>query len=343
MIHKNEATTRTWEVNADEFGAITRGVGGWPLAQLVACSVEKDTNLGGHRPKGSTVTPVTVPNGKTGVNEFAKRAGVSAMTISRYLEGWAKAVENGAPVPPADELSPSDVGAFPLPPRPFNGPGGYVSTKNLGNGGAQTQVDNIVKGGTLTTTIAKSPGAMKALIEAAAKGPSKKVLSEVLLEIDDDTFEELNDAIVAITTPTPAVVTDTGVKPAYTPPAAKVKTAEKAAGKIHEAKVQKKIQELIASSPPKTLPKAQDGGKSPNQLLLEKLHAADALWDTEGVIHFLDKVFEAVLAYPGELEDSSEEFLEERLGIIKSKIARIETAIEAKKGSKVPDTLPEGW
>jgi hypothetical protein len=118
------AAERTWQANADEFGAIERGEGAWSLAVLVACSVE--LTAPGRPPVNGERSPFT---GKVSAHDFAERAGVDRQTVANYLAGWGRAIEAGAPVPPAADLSPADVGTFPLPARRFNGRGGYVSTR----------------------------------------------------------------------------------------------------------------------------------------------------------------------------------------------------------------------
>lgn len=248
-IRGNNMSTagRTWETNADEFGGIVNGTAmGWSLAVLVACSVEPGAGQTAGLKQGTQV-PVTngLATGKTSAKEFAKRAKVSDQTAMNYFNGWEKARIAGAEVPPAAELSPTDVGAFPLPAKPFNGPGGYVSTKNIGNGSAVVQVGNIIKGGKLTDEIAASPAALTALIEKA----SPKVIAAVMAEVSDKAFEDVNQAIVAVTTPAPPVLTGTGVKPAVTPSQSKLASVAKVATAVQTAKVEKSLADFAAKHP----------------------------------------------------------------------------------------------
>lgn len=84
-----------WVTSAEEFG---RWVSGWRTRFLVASCVEKGT--GGRR---LTVTNVTV---KVSAREFAERAHVSVMTVTRAYNEWEKAYDQGAPIPPAILLVP---------------------------------------------------------------------------------------------------------------------------------------------------------------------------------------------------------------------------------------------
>ena len=118
---KGHRMNRTWQDNADEFGRTARGEGGWWLAVLVACSVEPGTGSGARTDLGA---PAPRSSDKVSATEFAQRAGVNRSTVIRYFDGWPKAIAAGAEVPPATDLGPDDVGSFPIPARPFNGPGG---------------------------------------------------------------------------------------------------------------------------------------------------------------------------------------------------------------------------
>lgn len=185
-------------------------------------------------------------------------------------------------------------------------------------------------------------GASKETIVKILESASPTVLNAAAMDVSDAAFEKLNDAVVTAATPAQPVIEPSGVKPAYTPPAAKAAAAHKGYEKVHEAKVAKTIADAIATAAPKTHHKP-DGQVSPAQQLLQKLLAEDELWNTEVVIHWLDKTLDAVLAYPGPLGETNEEFIEERLAVMKDRIVKIETAVDAKKGATVPDTIPDNW
>jgi hypothetical protein len=329
-----DGDARTWEDNADEFGTVVNGTAmSWSLAVLVACSVEPGEQ-GAH-------FNVEMSGGKVSASAFASRAKVSTGSISAYINAWPKAIAAGAPVPSTDELSPASVGTFPLPARRFNGKGGYVSTRSgPAGGGAKATVESIAQGGNpnLATELAASAPALTTLLDQA----SPKVVAAVLADMSDKAFENINEAIVAVTTTTPAEVTDTGVKPGYTPSPVKKKVAQQAAGKVKQQQAKEFVDDLIANATPKVHHKP-DGQKSPAAQLLEKLQAADSLWNTEVAIHWLKSIKDAVLSYPGPLSTTDEEFVDERIGVMETLIAEIRGVIEAKKGSEIPDTIPENW
>lgn len=162
--------TRTWEINAEEFGAIERGEGGWSLAVLVACSVEKV-------PPGNRVT--LLDSGKVSANQFAETAGVSLRTVLNYLDAWPEAITAGADVPALDQLGPDDVGRFPLPARPFNGVGGYTTTRQ--GGGANS-----------ATRVAKSPVSLASAIEQA----DEETLLDALERVTPGRAEPVRAALV---------------------------------------------------------------------------------------------------------------------------------------------------
>lgn len=163
--------TRTWQDNADEFGAIDRGEGGWSLAALVACSVTLQEKAG--RPVSVSPETLTTESDKVGVNEFSSRARVSRSTVSRYLSGWTRAIENGADVPAAEDLWPADVGSFALPDRPFNGRGGFITTM-----GATFTTEAVAR------RFASDPEAMAAIVEAAEPEAIARIASHPKVAVE---------------------------------------------------------------------------------------------------------------------------------------------------------------
>jgi hypothetical protein len=330
-----DGDARTWEDNADDFAALDNGEG-WPFALLVTASVftGKATDK---------INSTAVELGKTQVIDFAKRAATSDNRIKRYLIAWDAAAADGH-CRSSSELMPTDALTEPLPPVPFSkSKGGYYEATNGVGGGkrynAGTVAQAISDEPKLAKEIAKSADAVKTILDQA----SPTVIAAVMADVGDTAFESVNEAIVAVTTPVDIPeIDDTGVTAAYQPSPKKVASAHKAYEQVHKVKVDQMIKNLIATAPPKQNPKP-DGYISPAQELLKKLLAKDELWNTEVVIHWLDKTLEAVLAYPGPLDTVSEEFIAERLEVMKDRIAKIEAAVEAKKGSTVPDTIPDNW
>jgi len=92
---------RTWEDNAQEFGALTRQGKDMRLALLVACSVEKRGGAGKPESSDRTIT-------KVGASVFAKTAGTTANRVKRHLAAWNKLAERDL-VNPASELKPEDA------------------------------------------------------------------------------------------------------------------------------------------------------------------------------------------------------------------------------------------
>jgi hypothetical protein len=161
---------RTWQDNADEFGSIERGGGGWTMAVLVACSV------------GTGAARVSVET-------FAQRAQVTPQTVQNYLDAWPRAIANGAELPGLDTLSPDDVGTFPLPSRPFHGAAGYANTRKGGANSAPKVGRNPVS---LATAIAAADP--QVLAEALRRLDPEQVAE--LAEIATDTDTENRDAAV---------------------------------------------------------------------------------------------------------------------------------------------------
>ena len=322
---------RTWKDNADEFGRAERGEGTWYQAALIACSVftGKATDK---------INSAAAELGKVSTAEFAARARVSQDTVARYFGAWPKAIAAGAEVPPTSDLGPDDVGSFPIPARPFNGPGGYVQTRV----GGPNSTDAVL------TKIAT--GAVKLDAEqltAAVNMASPTVIDALVSDMSDEAFEHFTAAVAAVTTQpeTPAVITKTGVTPAKKTSPAKQKATEKLLKKVEAERARKWLeeQEEQARNTPRALPPKPDGWISPAQQALKELLAVDELWNTEVVIEWTRKTLTAVLNYPGPLSDDDKEFMAERLGIVTDTIAQIFTAIEAKDNSKVPDTVPDDW
>lgn len=103
---------RTWKENASEFAKLDRGEG-WPFALLVACSVEEGAG------QGKADLGTTVPKfQKVSANKFAEQAGTSRPRVSRFLDAWHKAADEGL-VRPASELTPDDALTEPLPDKPW--------------------------------------------------------------------------------------------------------------------------------------------------------------------------------------------------------------------------------
>jgi hypothetical protein len=163
---------RTWQDNADEFGAIERGAGGWSMAVLVACSVG-----------------TTPGSGKVSLGTFAERAQVTVKTVRNYLEAWPKAIAAGADLPPLADLAPADVGTFPLPTRAFHGATGFANTRT---GGANS-----------APKVGRNPVSLATALEAADPAVIADALARVrpdlvaqLAEIAHDTDAENRDAEV---------------------------------------------------------------------------------------------------------------------------------------------------
>src|SRR5699024_2240070 len=105
---------RTWKENASEFAKLDRGEG-WPVALLVACSVEKGKDRGGDRKSSNQCADRRIgQQGKTSANAFAGIAGTEGKRVLRFLDAWHKAADEGL-VRPASELTPDDALTEPLP------------------------------------------------------------------------------------------------------------------------------------------------------------------------------------------------------------------------------------
>lgn len=97
---------RTAQLNAHEFGALTKQGKDFRLAVLVACSVER--GLGNGRP--STITPTNVGViGKVSAGSFARISGSTDKRILRHLTVWDRIADRGL-VDQAADLSPEDAG-----------------------------------------------------------------------------------------------------------------------------------------------------------------------------------------------------------------------------------------
>lgn len=161
---------RTWQDNADEFGSIERGGGGWTMAVLVACSV------------GTGASRVSVET-------FAERAQVTPQTVQNYLDAWPRAIANGAALPALDTLSPDDVGSIELPARPFHGATGYANTRK---GGA----NSAPKVGRNPVSLATALGAADPQVLAEALRNLHPEQVAELAEIAADAEAENRDAAV---------------------------------------------------------------------------------------------------------------------------------------------------
>ena len=314
---------RTWQDNADEFGRAERGEGTWYQAALIACSVF----TGKATDKINTAAAVL---GKVSTYEFAERAGVSPDTVARYFGAWPKAIAAGAEVPPTSDLGPDDVGSFPIPARPFNGPGGYVKTRVGGPNSTEAVLNKV----------ATSAPALTKLVDAA----SPKVIAAVVAEMSDEAFENLTAAVAAVSTQpeTPAVITKTGVTPAKKPSKAKQKATEKLSEKVEAEKTRKWMEERKKSAPPRSKP-LPDGQVSPAMEAAQESLDSLKLYDVEYIGSFAAKVLETVLGHAGPLSELDEEYVVGELGRARDTIDRILAAVEAKKGSMVPDSVPDDW
>jgi hypothetical protein len=304
---------RTWEVNADEFGALSKQGQDLRLGALVACSVFK----------GKATDKINIPLGKLGkapASVFADRAGTGAARVLRHLEAWHKLAGEGL-VRPTTDCEPSltnDPSLF------------LVSVERVA-----ARFDEVFD----ASTAGSRPRAPISEISAAiVKQPG--YVDKLVTEMSDEAFEVLNEAIVNLTAEAP-IITETGVRPTPAPSPAKKARVHETGRRLHEAEVGRSVQDAIDNAPPRTMSKP-DGQVSPAQEKLRILLAEDELWNTEVVIHWLRKTVDAVTDYPGPLERTNEEFIEERLSVMEELIARIRTAVEAKR-TGVPDTVPENW
>jgi hypothetical protein len=295
---------------------------------LIACSVSL-------QPSPGKVPPVV----------FAARAEVSEGTVKKYLDGWERAIAAGAPIPSVFTLSPDSIGTFPLPERAFNGPNGYVSTKNSAANGVNSILEAIVapvsgKTAKITTELSKSADAITKIIDIA----TPTTIEDIVDAMSDETYESFSAAMAAaaIQPSTPVTLTPHGVTPAKVTSPAKVAAAEAAAKKVTDAVILKDIAKLAAATH-KTLPPKPDGWVSPAQQALLDCLAADELWKTEVVIEWLRKTDAAVLSYPGPLSDDHKALITERLEIASDLIGTILAHVAAKDGSAVPDTVPADW
>lgn len=98
-------STRTWQDNAAEFGALTKQGVDVRLAALIACSVKKGTR-GGVNPRSGI--------DKATIVAFATQAGTGQDRIKRHLEAWDKCAHQGRCKPSAD-LTPDDVNTTEVP------------------------------------------------------------------------------------------------------------------------------------------------------------------------------------------------------------------------------------
>ena len=221
-----------------------------------------------------------------------------------------------------------------------------MPTANAAANGVSTVIEAIVTDGVkgpakVTTELAKSAPALTKLIDTA----TPTVIETVISEMSDEAFESLAAAVAAVTTQpeVPAVITASGVTPAKKAASpAKKKSGKKAAAVIREAEVKDAIAKLIEDAPPRTLDRP-DGYASPAVEAVKHMMASDRLWDIEGIVVAAQQALDAVLAHPGPLSDTDEEFAVELLNTAATTIARALTAIEAKKNSMVPDSVPDGW
>jgi hypothetical protein len=325
---------RTWKDNADEFGRAVRGEDTWYMPILVACSVEPQPNAIGRSHSGGSSTPVEGTE-KVSYAAFAARAHVSDKTVATYYQGWAKAIEKGAPVPPAADLGPDDVGSFPIPARPFNGPGGYVRTRAGGPNSTEAVLTSITAG-----TVKLDAGQLTAAVNMA----SPTVIDALVSDMSDEAFEHLTAAVAAATTQpeTPAVITKTGVTPAKKTSPAKLTATEKLLKKVEAERARKWYEDRIASAPPRANPRP-DGYKPPIVKALEGDISSLKMWDAVQLDDLAKKLLESVLAYSGPLAPLDEELVVEALGNVAGTMAKIFEAIEAKKGSTVPDSVPDDW
>lgn len=327
---------RTWQDNADEFKRTVQGEDNWYLATLIACSVFSGKAT-------DKINSTGVELGKVSTTEFAERAQVTQKTIQRYYSAWAEAIQAGAEIPPAGDLGPDDVGAFPIPARRFNGPGGYAKTRtgSIASGTADGAVQKIIEGGnTLTNQLASSAPAMTKLIDTA----SPTVIAAVVSEMSDEAFENLTAAVAAATVQpeTPAVITKTGVTPAKVTSPAKLTATSKLLAKVEEEKHRKWIEDRAKSGPPRANPRP-DGYVPPIVEGLQGDISSLKMWDAVRMHELAEKLLEAVLAYSGPLAPLDEELVVEQLGRVSGTMAKIFEAIEAKKGSTVPDSVPDDW
>lgn len=92
------------QLDAREFSEFVRHGGDWRYGMIVARWVEKGAGHGGSRKSGQ-VEEVQLE--KTSPNKFAKVAGVSNVTVTKYLNAWECAAENGY-VPSASAINPGE-------------------------------------------------------------------------------------------------------------------------------------------------------------------------------------------------------------------------------------------
>lgn len=94
------STTKA-EANAVEFGRHVKQ-GGWALALLVVCSVEKGEGQGKPRRDRDEAEKISA-------KEFGRRAGTSADRVLRYLDAWERAYAANVVSWPAAEFTPDEV------------------------------------------------------------------------------------------------------------------------------------------------------------------------------------------------------------------------------------------
>ena len=155
---------RTWEVNAQEFAALTKQGKDARLALLVACSVEKGSRGGDRKSKGNH--PL-----KVDATAFAGTAGTDHKRVLRHLDAW-NAVANeraGWHRLLSENLGPDDADAV-------NVPQGFIDRFNekdlTGRTDAQRAGD--VRRGLADPEVLSKPSTLEAIRTAVRKDPEAR-------------------------------------------------------------------------------------------------------------------------------------------------------------------------
>jgi hypothetical protein len=328
---------RTAQDNAREFGDVVNGRAlGWTLAALVAASVftGKATDKINSKP---------LELGKITVREFAEAAGVSDETVRAYFSRWEKARKAGAPVPAAADLSPADIGTFPLPARPFNGPGGYTRTARsttttptapTADPDPAALVKTIMDdpNGPLATALANSAPVLQAILEQAASPTADpEAIQLAALEMSESSFETIRDVLAGASDqpPTPEPESD----PAPTPRSRRRRTS--APDDLVEPLPS--MDSTIAT----ITGEISDEDRTARTRLNDERTAdpltswlvKDEIFKSEPVLVNLRKMVDAVTGYDGTFTPEHAQFLTERRAAIAALLVDLDQAIESKTPS----------
>lgn len=167
---------RTWQDNADEFGALTKQGKDVRLALLVACSVSEGegdgvAQSGPTAPKAGTIAPPSKVSART----FAKRSGIpDHKRVLRHLDAWNELAATGL-VKHSDELEPSEALTYEITDEALTAWGKIgLGPTTLGaiKGNPKKVIEAVTSDPDFAKKIADDPEAVEAIITQAIERTS---------------------------------------------------------------------------------------------------------------------------------------------------------------------------